>query len=177
MLWGRLKQASSPSVLPAGCVIGLTVLDPRLDLPVKKISTATGAEGINAGNYSHCVSILGLYYLFKKVSFGGGGGGGYFQGGIKEGMFGRNSSMLMQTQAPPPSLSFLCHEYFNSFKNDRRLTIGLLVSLLVLNDENTQEMRLSNVCIIAVFFTEESVSCDEDKAVSKVKVKDKKPFV
>ena len=36
-------------------------------------------------------------------------------------------------------------------------------------------MRLSNVCIIAVFFTEESVSCDEDEAVSKVKVKDKKP--
>ena len=80
VLWGRLKQASSPSVLPAGCVIGLTVLDPRLDLPVKKISTATGAEGINAGNYSHCVSILGLYYLLKKVSFVGvGGGGGIFR--------------------------------------------------------------------------------------------------
>ena len=36
-------------------------------------------------------------------------------------------------------------------------------------------MRLSNVSIIAVFFTEESVSCDEDEVVSKVKVKDKKP--
>ena len=51
-LWNRLKQASSPSVLPPGCVIGLTVLDPRLDLPVKKMSIGSVIEGISAGNYS-----------------------------------------------------------------------------------------------------------------------------
>lgn len=48
-LWNRLKQASSPSVLPPGCVFGLTVLDPRLNLPVKKISIRSVAEGIHSG--------------------------------------------------------------------------------------------------------------------------------
>ena len=51
VLWDRLKQASSPSVLPPGCVIGLTVLDPRLDLPVKKTSIANATEGISSGKY------------------------------------------------------------------------------------------------------------------------------
>ena len=48
-LWSRLKRASSPSVLPPGCVFGLTVLDPRLNLPVKKISIRSVAEGIHSG--------------------------------------------------------------------------------------------------------------------------------
>ena len=51
VLWDRLKQASSPSVFPPGCAIGLTVLDPRLDLPVKKTSIASATEGISSGQY------------------------------------------------------------------------------------------------------------------------------
>lgn len=53
VLWKRLKQASSPSVLPPGCVIGLTVLDPRLDLPVKKLSISSATDGISPGNYRY----------------------------------------------------------------------------------------------------------------------------
>lgn len=49
-LWDKLKKACSPSVLPPGCVIGLTVDDPRLYLPVKKTSIASATEGINSGN-------------------------------------------------------------------------------------------------------------------------------
>lgn len=49
-IWDKLKKASSPSVLPPGCVIGLTVLDPRLYLPGKKKSITSTTEDINSGN-------------------------------------------------------------------------------------------------------------------------------
>lgn len=49
-LWGKLKKAYSPAVLPPRCVIGLTVLDPRLYLPGKKKSIACTIEEDNSGN-------------------------------------------------------------------------------------------------------------------------------
>ena len=49
-LWDKLKKAYSPAVLPARCVIGLTVLDPRLYLPGKKKSIACATEEVNSGN-------------------------------------------------------------------------------------------------------------------------------
>lgn len=49
-LWDKLKKACSPSVLSPGCVIGLTVLDPRLYLPRKKKSITSTTEEINSGN-------------------------------------------------------------------------------------------------------------------------------
>ena len=49
-LWGKLKKAYSPAVLPPRCVIGLTVLDPRLHLPGKKKSIACTTEEDNSGN-------------------------------------------------------------------------------------------------------------------------------
>ena len=49
-LWDKLKKACSPAVLPPRCVIGLTVLDPRLDLPGKKKSITTTTEEDNSGN-------------------------------------------------------------------------------------------------------------------------------
>lgn len=48
VLWDSLKQASSAAVLPPGCVIGLTVRDPRLDLPVMKLSISDATEEINS---------------------------------------------------------------------------------------------------------------------------------
>ena len=49
-LWDKLKKASSPGVLPPRCVIGLTVLDPRLYLPGKKKSITSATEEDNFGN-------------------------------------------------------------------------------------------------------------------------------
>ena len=49
-LWDNLKQACSPAVLPPRCVIGLTVLDPRLYLPGKKKSITCTTEEDNSGN-------------------------------------------------------------------------------------------------------------------------------
>ena len=56
-LWDKLKKASSPSVLPPGCVIGLTVLDPRLYLPGKKKSMASTTEDASSGNTIPIISI------------------------------------------------------------------------------------------------------------------------
>jgi len=49
-LWDNLKKAYSPGVLPPRCVIGLTVLDPRLYLPGKKKSITSTTEEDNFGN-------------------------------------------------------------------------------------------------------------------------------
>ena len=49
-IWEKLKKASSPSVLPTGCVIGLTVHDPRLYLPGKKTSLKNAPEKNDSGN-------------------------------------------------------------------------------------------------------------------------------
>ena len=49
-LWDELKKACSPGVLPPRCVIGLTVLDPRLYLPGKKKSITSTTEEDNFGN-------------------------------------------------------------------------------------------------------------------------------
>lgn len=50
-LWEKLRQVSSPSVLPCECVIGLTVLDPRLDLPLKKMSVSEAKDANDSGKY------------------------------------------------------------------------------------------------------------------------------
>ena len=77
-LWEKLKKASSPSVLPTGCVIGLTVLDPRLYLPGKKKSITSTAEEINSGKFviSLFMGLLILIIIINLTSPGGGGGGG-----------------------------------------------------------------------------------------------------
>ena len=46
-LWATLQQVSSPSVCPQSCVIGLTVLDPRLDLPGKRTSVHAAVDNIS----------------------------------------------------------------------------------------------------------------------------------
>ena len=50
-LWEKLKKACTPAVLPPRCVIGLTVLDPRLYLPGKKKSITYTTEVESYGNY------------------------------------------------------------------------------------------------------------------------------
>ncbi|KAL9980334.1 hypothetical protein ACROYT_G008906 [Oculina patagonica] len=53
-IWDKLKKASSPAVLPPGCVIGLTVLDPRLYLPGKKKSITSTTEDISSDESDLC---------------------------------------------------------------------------------------------------------------------------
>ena len=72
-LWDKLKKASSPAVLPLRCVIGLTVLDPRLYLPGKKKNITINTEEDNFGNTVIRVPTLMyvtcLYNLIQALNF------------------------------------------------------------------------------------------------------------
>lgn len=72
-LWDKLKKASSPAVLPLRCVIGLTVLDPRLYLPGKRKNITINTEEDNFGNTVIRVPTLMyvtcLYNLIQALNF------------------------------------------------------------------------------------------------------------
>lgn len=72
-LWDKLKKASSPAVLPLRCVIGLTVLDPRLYLPGKKKNITINTEEDNVGNTVMRVPtwmyVTCLYNLIQALNF------------------------------------------------------------------------------------------------------------
>ncbi|PFX27928.1 Ribonucleases P/MRP protein subunit POP1 [Stylophora pistillata] len=53
-LWEKLKKASSTSALPSGCIIGLTVHDPRLYLPGKKKNIMHSTEDIDFDDLDYC---------------------------------------------------------------------------------------------------------------------------
>lgn len=61
-LWNTLEQVSSPSVLPPGCAVGLTVLDPRLDLPGKKTSVNAAVGRISSSGKKNALSNLEQFY-------------------------------------------------------------------------------------------------------------------